>query len=186
MNRSGATRPNHERKSSAREFPPPTLPSDYFRIRDFEYVQPLYDLAFLLEVDALAKGTELPKYRTFSLWRAGYSLDGYGTTIDRWLDGSARDEDIDYVPSPRIREYLQQIRKTGTVPELRLYRTERFARCLRLRSVRGLGPSQIALTASKRSLPEEWFNQAAINLSLNRDRITELCSGSNTGPWQCA
>ena len=63
-----------------------SLGSDYFRIRDFEYVQPLYDLAFLLEVDALAKGTEVPKYRTFSLWRAGYSLDGYGTTVDRWLD----------------------------------------------------------------------------------------------------
>src|ERR1039458_2362282 len=48
---------------------------------------------------SIAKGTEIPKYRTFSLWRAGYSLDGYGTTIDRWLDGTARDEDLDYVPS---------------------------------------------------------------------------------------
>src|SRR5690242_15279338 len=67
---------------------------DYFRIRDFEYVQPLYDLAFLLEVAALANGSEVPKYRTFSLWRAGYSLDGYGTMIDRWLDGAAADSDL--------------------------------------------------------------------------------------------
>lgn len=162
------------------------LSNDYVRIRDFEYVQPLYDLAFLLEVSALADGSEVPKYRTFSLWRAGYSLDGYGTTIDRWLDGSASDADLDYVPSSRIREYLTQIRKTGTVPELREYRSERFARCLRLRSVRGLGPSQIALTASTNSLTDEWFNQAAINLSLQRDRITELYNGNHIGPWQTA
>src|SRR4051794_28557023 len=58
------------------------LTADYFRVRDFEYVQPLYDLAFLLEIDALARGVEVPKYRTFSLWRAAYSLDGYGTGID--------------------------------------------------------------------------------------------------------
>src|SRR5712671_8195213 len=91
------------------------LPSDYFRIRDFEYVQPLYDFSFLLEVGALAKGSEVPKYRTFSLWRAGYSLDGYGTMIDRWLEGVASDTDLDYVPSSRIREYLNKIRKTGTI-----------------------------------------------------------------------
>jgi histidinol phosphatase-like PHP family hydrolase/predicted nuclease with RNAse H fold/dephospho-CoA kinase len=162
------------------------LPSDYFRIRDFEYVQPLYDLAFLLEVDALAKGMEVPKYRTFSLWRAGYSLDGYGTTIDRWLDGAASDSDLDYVPSLRIRDYLTKIRKTGTIPELRPYRKERFARSLRLRSLRGLGPSQIALTVSKNSLSEDWFNQAAMNLSLNRDRILELFNGSDSGSWQSA
>ena len=159
---------------------------DYFRIRDFEYVQPLYDLAFLLEVAALAEGTEVPKYRTFSLWRAGYSLDGYGTTIDRWLDGTAVDSDLDYVPSSRIREYLQNVRKSGTIPELRAYRHERFARCLRLRSVRGLGPSQIALTASSDLPSEEWFSQAAIKLSLQRDRITQLYNGNHAGPWQTA
>src|SRR5436305_15308320 len=70
------------------------LTSDYFRIRDFEYAQPLYDLAFLLEVDAIFKGQEIPKYRTFSLWRAAYSLDGYGTTFDRWLDGTLTDLDL--------------------------------------------------------------------------------------------
>ena len=159
---------------------------DYFRMRDFEYVQPLYDLAFLLEVDALAKGTEIPKYRTFSLWRAGYSLDGYGTTIDRWLDGTASDEDLDYVPSSRIRQYLTNVGRSGTIPELRSYRGERFDRCLRLRSVRGLGPSKIATTRSSRSLSEQWFRQDPTNLASNRDRITELYKGSNVGPWQTA
>ena len=163
------------------------LPSyEYFRIRDFEYVQPLYDLAFLLEVGSLAKGSDVPKYRTFSLWRAGYSMDGYGTNIDRWLDGSAADSDLDYVPSSRIRQYLEKIRKTGTIPELREYRSERFARCLRLRSVRGLGPSQIALTVSSSSLRDDWFDHAAINLSLQRDRITDLYDGHHNGPWQTA
>lgn len=159
---------------------------DYFRIRDFEYVQPLYDLAFLLEVDALANGTEVPKYRTFSLWRAGYSLDGYGTTIDRWLDGTARDEDLDYVPSARIRQYLINVSRSGTIPELRNYRSERFDRCLRLRSVRGLGPSKIALTLGSRSLSEKWFRQDGPNSELDQDRIVELYEGGNPGPWQTA
>lgn len=165
---------------------PESLSVDYFRIRDFEYVQPLYDLAFLLEVDALAKGTDVPKYRTFSLWRAGYSLDGYGTTIDRWLDGTASDEDLDYVPSSRIRQYLINIGRSGTIPELRLYRSERFYRCLRLRSIRGLGPSKIALTVSLRNLSEEWLSQDLTNLASNRDRITDLYHGRNVGPWQTA
>ena len=157
------------------------LPKEYFRLRDFEYVQPLYDLAFLLEVDALARNKEVPKYRTFSLWRAGYSLDGYGTTIDRWLDGEAHDGDLDYIPSLRIRKYLTEIRLTGTFPELQSYRTDQFDRCLRLRSVRGLGPSAIALTVSAPSLSHDWLVKAALNFSLNQDRITELDHGSNVG-----
>ena len=186
------TKPVPKRPRSASLFSDSELMSaavpngDYFRIRDFEYVQPLYDLAFLLEVDALAKSTEIPKYRTFSLWRAGYSLDGYGTTIDRWLDGTARDEDLDYAPSSRIRQYLTNVGRSGTIPELRSYRSERFDRCLRLRSVRGLGPAKIALTLSSRSFSEEWFRQDQTNLASNRDRIVALYNGLNVGPWQTA
>lgn len=159
---------------------------DYFRIRDFEYVQPLYDLAFLLEVAALATGKEVPKYRTFSLWRAAYSLDGYHVAIDRWLEGKIPDDDLDYVPSARIRQHLAMIRKTGSIPELRSYRGERFERCLRLRSVRGLGPSKIALTLTSRSLAEDWFRQAAVDLALDCDRIRELYQSDSLGPWQTA
>lgn len=187
MNRVASKRPRGtQTRRNSRTTSTSTAGSDYFRVRDFEYVQPLYDLAFLLEVDALARGTEVPKYRTFSLWRAGYSLDGYGTTIDRWLDGTASDDDLDYVPSPRIRQYLTQIRRTGSISELDSFRDERFERCLRLRSVRGLGPSKIALTVSSGSLDEDWFNQAAINLALDRDRIAELYQRGNAGPWQTA
>src|ERR1035438_10833935 len=125
---------------------PVRITAEYFRVRDFEFVQPLYDLAFLLEIDALARRIEIPKYRTFSLWRAGYSLDGYGTSIHRWLEGVVSNQDLDYVPSSRIKQYLSNIRLTGTIPELTAYQEDLFARCLRLRSVRGLGPIASAHT----------------------------------------
>jgi hypothetical protein len=137
----------------------PSLGRDYFRPRDFEYAQPLYDLGFLLEIAALAAGSEVPKYRTFSLWRAALSLDGYGTTIDRWLDGQLADSDIDYVPSSRIRQYLVSVRETGSLTELQSYSEERYRRALRLRAVRGLGPSKIAFTLSTASVEEDWFNE---------------------------
>lgn len=163
-----------------------TITSDYFRLRDFEYAQPLYDLAFLLEVDAVAKGAEVPKYRTFSLWRAAYSLDGYGTAIDRWLDGTAKDQDLDNVPSSRIRQYLTNIRLSGTIPELRSYSDERYDRCLRLRSVRGLGPSKIALTLSRNTAEPDWLDQVIGSVSVSHSRLTSLYRGTNCGPWQTA
>ena len=120
------------------------LSDDYFRIRDFEYAQPLYDLAFLLEVEALRTGKDIPKYRIFSLWKAAYRMDGYTTSIDRWLDGKLRDKELDVVPSSRIKQYLQSIRTSGTLPELQAFDKENARRMLRLRSVRGLGASKIA------------------------------------------
>ena len=164
----------------------PTIESEYFRRRDFEYAQPLYDLGFLLEVAALAAGSEVPKYRTFSLWRAGLSMDGYGTVIDRWLDGRLSDADVDYVPSSRIRQYLSQVRDTGSLSELQAYSEERYRRALRLRSIRGLGPSKIAFTLSTASLEEDWFNELAIDLALDGSRIADLYAADNIGPWQPA
>jgi hypothetical protein len=143
-------------------------------------------LAFLLEVDALAKRIEIPKYRTFSLWRAGYSLDGYGTTIDRWLDGLLNSEGLDYVPTSRIKQYLSIIQLTGTLPELAAYREDNFARSLRLRSVRGLGPSAIAQTISDGFIEDEWLRGTGIDFEANRTRVSELCRGTNLGPWQTA
>src|ERR1035438_418535 len=142
---------------------PVRITAEYFRVRDFEFVQPLYDLAFLLEIDALARRIEIPKYRTFSLWRAGYSLDGYGTSISRWLDGVISSEDLDHVPSLRIKQYLSNIQLTGTLPELDSYSDEHFARCLRLRSVRGLGPSAIAQTLSEGFVEDEWLRKTSID-----------------------
>ena len=125
---------------------PPTrsISDDYFRIRDFEYAQPLYDLAFLLEVDALRIGRDVPKYRVFSLWKAAYRLDGYTTAIDRWLDGRLPERELDIVPSARIRHYLTEIRQTGTLKELAALDRDRAESMLRLRSLRGFGASKIA------------------------------------------
>lgn len=158
---------------------------DYFRRRDFEIVQPLYDLAFLLEVGALSSGAEPPKYRTFSLWRAAYSLDGYNTVIDRWMDGELDDCDLDYVPSVRIRQYLTQIKETGTLAELHTFDTDPFHRCLRLRSVRGLGPNKIALSIQAPD-PTQWLDRTGLDLEVSPDRVLALFSGRNAGPWQTA
>ena len=159
---------------------------EYFRIRDFEFVQPLYDLAFLLEINALTKGLEVPKYRTFSLWRAAYSLDGYGTTIDRWLEGAIPDKELDYVPTARIKQYLLNIRETGTLPELIAYEGEEFSRSRRLRSIRGLGPAAIAQTLSPEILEDDWLREIAPSIEMARARVVELYRGINRGPWQSA
>ena len=172
--------------SSLQECPVPAEADNYFRVRDFEYVQPLYDLAFLLEVDALAKGQDVPKYRTFSLWRAGYSLDGYGTTIDRWLDGVLSQADLDYLPSSRIREHLLEVRANGTLDELRSYSDKPYQRCLRLRSLRGLGPRQIAATLQANTVFDEWLRNVTINLGLSSSRVVSLYDGTSFGPWQSA
>lgn len=163
----------------------PSLSDDYFRLRDFEYVQPLYDLAFLLEIEAICREVDPPKYRTFSLWRAAYSLDGYGTTIDRWLDRDLRDADLDYVPSHRIKQYLKQVRQTGSLRELREYRSSGYRRCLRLRGVRGLGPSQIALAAKEGTTRDRWLDQVAGDAE-GASRVAELYDDRTQGPWQTA
>lgn len=162
------------------------VPREYLRVRDFEFVQPLYDLAFLLEIDALTKGLEVPKYRTFSLWRAAYSLDGYGTTIDRWLEGAIPDKELDYVPTARIKQYLLNVRETGTLPELIAFEGEEFSRSRRLRSIRGLGPAAIAQTLSPEILEDDWLREIAPSIEMARARVIELYRGINRGPWQSA
>src|SRR5882757_9392309 len=96
------------------DFPTRTLKfldEDYFRPRDFEYAQPLYDLAYLLEVDALAKSVDAPEYRTFALWKAALSIDGYTGNVSRWLDGADGDSRLDCEPSQRIQNYLRTVAK---------------------------------------------------------------------------
>ena len=163
----------------------PELNHDYWRLRDFEYAQPLYDLAFLLEIEAIARGEKKPKYRTFALWKAAIRLDSYGTNIDRWIEGSLSDKDLDQIPSNRIKTYLQNIRDTGTVPELAGFlEDDRYVRCLRLRRLRGLGPSQIAQTLDSKRPSREWLGQAARNCSLPEDHVFNCFVGDSYGTWQ--
>jgi histidinol phosphatase-like PHP family hydrolase/predicted nuclease with RNAse H fold/dephospho-CoA kinase len=166
------------------------LGEDYFRIRDFEYAQPLYDLAFLLEVDALRAGTEIPKYRIFSLWKAAYRMDGYTTSIDRWLDGKLRDKELDIVPSSRIKQYLQSIRTTGTLPELQAFDTENARRILRLRAVRGLGASKIAEffrqdSSEKPTANGDASSESGYDVGLGNGSGT-TCRVDETAEWQAA
>ena len=115
----------------------------------------LSDLAFVLEIDAAAKGEKKPEYRTFALWKAAIGLDSYGTTIDQWLEGTLSNNDLDQIPTNRIKTYLQSIRETGYVPGLRGFlENERYVRCVRLRRLRGLGPTQIAETLKSTTIHE--------------------------------
>ena len=160
---------------------------DYFRIRDFEYAQPLYDLAFLLDVDAISKGTKKPKYRTFALWKAAISLDSYSVKVDQWLDKAITEDDLDQVPSTRIASYLKMIRVTGQIPELQEFLAqEQFQRCLRLRSLRGLGPNQIAKTLCRDGANETWFEEAARSTGKTIDEVARCFAGEAFGTWQAA
>lgn len=90
----------------------------YYLPRDFEYAQILYDLAFLLEIDALVLNQAPPKYRIFSLFNAAQGIDGYSSDIALWLKGSLKDNDLAYLPSSRIKKYLKSIDAIGTIDEL--------------------------------------------------------------------
>src|SRR5579862_2434377 len=88
------------------------LRTDYYDPRDFEYAQPLYDIAFLLQVDSIAKKVAVPEHRCFALWKAALSLDGYTTNVHRWL-AQPSEGILDCKPSSRILEHLRTIASTG-------------------------------------------------------------------------
>ena len=153
---------------------------------DFEYAQPLYDLAFLLEIDAKVKNEKAPKYRTFALWKAAISLDSYESRISQWLDGDLIDGDLDQVPSNRIKQHLQTIRETGTLPELEELKSNRnYARALGLRSLRGLGPVQIVEALAFDSPTEEWLDKSERSTGLARPEILKSFDNEFAGRWQC-
>jgi histidinol phosphatase-like PHP family hydrolase/predicted nuclease with RNAse H fold/dephospho-CoA kinase len=174
------TEPKRRHRSRVR------LAADYFLVRDFELVQPLYDLAFFIEIAAIAERVEVPKYRTFSLWRAALGLDGYGTAVGRWLSGDATAAELDQPPSSRIKHHLLQVRLTGTLPELAPYDKPDYQRALKLRSVRGLGPIAIAQTLAGTELDESWARQAGITSPEAIERILAIASGEYFGVWQSA
>ncbi|HEV2331047.1 MAG TPA: PHP domain-containing protein [Verrucomicrobiae bacterium] len=163
------------------------FPTGYFRLRDYEYAQPLYDLAFFLEADATSKNEEIPKYRTFSLWRAAYGFDGYSVSLDRWLDHEINDDSLDYVPSARIQNYLLNVRESGSIPELKeSFSSAAFDRLRRLRAVRGLGLAQVAETLNfSDTPPEQWLNAATLSTGLSKTMILEIYQGAPSR-WQAA
>ncbi len=163
-----------------------TLDADYFRPRDFEHVQPLYDLAYLLQIDALAKDEDVPEYRVFALWKAALGLDGYTTNVNRWLHGDADDNTLDSDPSSRIRDHLRSIEETGSIPELQELTTPTHQACLRLRSVRGLGLKQVADALSKERTPDDWLPKAAKATGLKTQTLLEIWDGKANSTWEAA
>lgn len=162
------------------------LPDDYFRPRDFEYAQPLYDLAFLLQVDALAKQRPVSEYRAFALWKAALSLDGYSTNVDTWLQDTSCAGLLDFKPSSRITEYLFQIREAGTLDELENLASPAHKACLRLRGIRGLGTKQIALALARGPLAEGWLTRAAQTSGATPTLLLETWEGRAQPRWQAA
>ena len=171
---------------NAKQRQPRALEPDYFRPRDFEYAQPLYDLAYLLEVDALAKNEDAPEYRTFALWKAALSIDGYTGNVSRWLEDTGNDSVLDYEPSQRIRNYLRTIATSGSVSELDELRSPAHERCLRLRAIRSLGVKHIAKALNQGGLTDEWLNSAAQSTSLTKDRLMAIWEGTDESTWEAA
>lgn len=163
-----------------------SLGADYFRPRDFEHVQPIYDLAYLLQIDALSKNEDSPEYRIFALWKAALSLDGYSTNVNRWLRGDADEDILDSDPSSRIKDYLIKIEATGTIPELQEFSTTAHLACLRFRSVRGLGVKQVAEVLSKGKPTEDWLSIAAKATGLNANTLMEIWKGTRNTSWEAA
>ncbi len=164
---------------------PPQL-DGYFCLRDFEYAQPLYDLAFLLKIIAGVNSSKAPTYRTLSLNRAAHNFDSYASSVDDWISGGSAD-DLDDVPSARIRKYLQSIRGSGTIEELNELASDHAQSCLRLRSIRGLGPKLIQRFYQGGDRPSsEVLAEASRRSGLTEDMILAAWSGQAYGRWQAA
>ncbi len=162
-------------------------PASYFAPRDFEIVQPLYDLAFLLQVVPLAKKAEVSKYRSLSLGKVAHSLDSYSTGISQWINGELADQDVDYIPTPRIKKYLATILANGTLDELSSSFSESARGCSRLRSIRGLGKKIIAEFLSESpNISEKLLIKASKKSGLTGDQILAVFAGETYGTWQSA
>jgi histidinol phosphatase-like PHP family hydrolase/predicted nuclease with RNAse H fold len=161
-----------------------TEPVDY--LRDFEFAQPIYDLAFGLEVLRYLKDQPDGNYRSTSLWMAAYKLDGYSTSVKRMLLG--RKEGLpDLVPSQRIAQYLTEIDKTSTLSELADIRKKLGEAPFRLRKISGMGPATIssylkANDAKRREIHEK-LSRSARSQQLDLEQVAE---SSDASIWQKA
>ena len=162
-----------------------SLDHSYFLLRDFEYAQVLYDLAFLLEIKAFVLHKDSPKYRVLSLKKAAQGIDSYSNNIARWLRDEIKDSDLAYLPSARIKNYLKSIDVTGTVPELmELQNKKGYSRCLHLRSIRGLGIVRIAESVAHSSPSSQWLDSAASSTGLSQVALIACYNGEMAHSWQ--
>ena len=158
---------------------------DYLRLRDFEYAQPLYDLAFILDYEAAKGERKSEKYRTSALFKAAYKLDGYSTSVDRWLS-SPNEIKLDLAPSARIAKHLKEIKNIGYLSELGADYLKTWNTPLKLRTFSGLGSKLIAKLCDKGNnlTPEAKIKIAA---QKGLDEITlERHFKNSIFPWQAA
>jgi len=158
---------------------------DYLRLRDFEFAQPLYDLAFILEYEAAKGERKSEKYRSSALFKAAYKLDGYSTSVDRWLS-SPNEIKLDLGPSVRIAKYLKEIKHTGYLSNLGAGYLKYYNTPLKLRTFSGLGSKTIAKLCDKEN---NLTPEAKIKLATQKglDEITlERHLKNSIFPWQAA
>ncbi len=165
---------------------PERVPAEeYFLPRNFEIVQPIYDLAFLLKINGSQVESAIPKYRIFSLGKAAHSLDGYSAVISKWLKGQLNDNDLDYVPSARIRDLLGNIIANGTIQELQNLLSPEAEGCLRLRSLRGLGARLVSeFLKSGLNPSHELLTTGTRRCGIPQEEILAFFQGRSGSLWQ--
>ena len=165
---------------------PKKVPTEeYFLPRDFEIVQPIYDLAFLLKINGSQVESSIPKYRIFSLGKAAHSLDGYSAVISKWLKGQLNKNDLDYVPSTRIRDLLGYIIANGTIQELQNLLSPEAEGCLRLRSLRGVGARLVSEFLKGGLNPShELLTTGTRRCGIPQEEILAIFQGKSGSLWQ--
>ena len=166
----------------------PSLGTGYFLPRDFEMVQPLYDLAFLLELFAVLPEVKEQQYRVQSLYKAAHQLDSYSSSVCMWLDDESVRNEQDYVPSNRIKRYLKDIRSKGSLQELSEFHLEHenVDVALKLRTIRGLSIKRFAFILKKAELSQQDMNFLATHSGKEIQDIDSTIRGDNYGAWQAA
>ena len=159
---------------------------NYFLLRDFEYSQILYDMAFLVQLAAIATNNEIPKFRLKSIIKAAYSIDGYSTIISEWLNDIKKETHLDYIPSSRIKKYLMSINQKGTIEELKNLWTPEAEGCLRLRSIRGIRKKYLAQLLYKTKKTKSIIETIASSCNVMPQDIHRIYFLENYGKWQSA
>lgn len=162
------------------------IPDNYFEIRDFEYSQFIYDLVYISEIASLAVRKKITKYRLKSLSRAAYSIDGYSTQTSDWLNGNIEDNELDYVPSLRIKKYLYTIKNTGRLNELDQIMGRHMDGCLRLRSIPRVRKKQIARVYGGLKNNSDVFIEIASTCNTTPKIIERIFTGQQFGKFQKA
>ena len=163
------------------------FPENYFLPRDFELVQALYDLAFFLEISSSLNTKANSQYRILSLRKAAHNLDGYSTSTYRWLKDSLKNTCLDFQPSNRIKQHLLTVIEKGALEEISEFSLNNMEALLRLRSIRGMGPKQIAeFAAKKHNSPLKLIEKSSKRCGLKDETILAIYNGLSYGTWQAA